>query len=318
MFLVAVVMLVFGSSTSYGRGPGGRGGNAGGRAGAGRSDRGPEFAKRDLKKGDGPNLGAIGGPGAAAQNLNGAAQNLQGVQGKLKNATSGADKFQGLQQQAGQKWQSRDGQAQQSAQNALGDFKNGPQPFTAQWYADHPTAWQATHPHADAWAVASAAGVAAWLGWATYPANEGYATYNSTVVYEQAPADETDSEQSANATTVADQAASTPEVASDWLELGVYSVLANSGEPTSRLMQLATNRQGDLRGVYYDAISNSSQNLSGHIDQSTQLAQWSLDSNPQTTFLANLNQLTQPTGTIQVNQPGGQQQWRIARQENAN
>jgi hypothetical protein len=320
--IVAIVTLVFGASDSYGRGPAGRGGNGGGRAGAGRGDRGPEFAKRDLKKSDGPSFGAHGGPGGAAQKLNGAAQSLQGAPGKLKSAAGGAQKFQGLQQQAGQKWQSRDGkfqdgQHQQNAQNALSDFKNGPQPFTAQWYADHPNAWQATHPHADAWAVASAASVAAWLGWAAYPANEGYTTYNNTVVYEQTPADETASETAGDAEDVADQAASTQEDASNWLELGVYSVLSNSGEPTSRYLQLAVNRQGQLQGVYYDTLSNATQNIRGSIDQSNQTARWSIESNPQVTFSAGLADLTQPTGTIQVTQRSGQQQWRIAREENA-
>jgi hypothetical protein len=83
------------------------------------------------------------------------------------------------------------------------------------------------------------------------------------------------------------------------------------------MLQLAVNRQGELRGVYYDSITATSQNLSGRIDQSTQLAQWSLDSNPQITFRANLSQLTQPTGSIEVIQPAGAQQWRITRQENA-
>ncbi len=296
--LVAVVSLVFGSNISYGRGPGGRGGNAGGRAGAGRGDRGPELSNLDLKKkGDGanlgPNLGANGGLTAAAQNFNGAAQNLQGAQGKLKNAAGGAGQFQGVQQQPGQKWQSRDGQAQQNAQSALNDFKNGPQPFTAAWYADHPNAWQATHPHADAWAAATATSVAAWLGWAAYDANNANdgngAYYNTTVVYEQAPAEASESEPAATEETIADATVSLQENAGDWLTLGIYSVLSNSGEPTSRLMQLATNRQGDVRGVYYDAISNTSQNLSGRIDQSTQQAQWTIESNPQTTFAAALS-----------------------------
>jgi len=316
--LVAVATFAFGSNPAYGRGPGGRGGSAGGRTGAGRGDRGPGFTKPGLKKkGDGPQLGANGAPGIAAQNFGGAAQNLQGIQGQLKNAAGGAERFQSLQQQAGQKWQSRDGQAQQNAQNALNDFKNGPQPFSAAWYADHPTAWQVTHPHADAWAAATATGVASWLGWAAYPADNGYDTYyNTTVVYEPAAIDETGGGSTAAEESVADESASPQDDAGDWLTLGIYSVLSNSGEPTARLMQLATNRQGDLRGVYYDSLSNTSQNLSGRIDQTSQQAQWSIDSNPQAAFVAALSQLTQPTGTIQIMQSGSQQQWRIARQQN--
>ena len=80
-------------------------------------------------------------------------------------------------------------------------------------------------------------------------------------------------------------------------------------------MQLSCNRQGDLRGVEYDSITGESENLSGRIDQSTQIAEWQLDSNSQITFRANLSDLTQATGTIAVTQHGSTQQWRIARQE---
>ena len=40
----------------------------------------------------------------------------------------------------------------------------GERPFTPAWYANHSTAWQYSHPHADAWAVASIGTVAVWLG----------------------------------------------------------------------------------------------------------------------------------------------------------
>ncbi len=295
-FLIAVVMLVCGANSSYGRGPGGgggRGGNAGGRAGGGGGNRGLDLSKRDVKKNDGPNLNAINANGG----LNETAKKFQGAPGKFSIQDGSAQ----------QNWKTRNGEFQQKGQSAFQDFNNGPQPITAEWYADHPAAWQSTHPHADAWAVASAAGVAAWLGWAAQPA---YGTSN-TVVYQEAPAEETDSSEDA----YSNQSESTQDD-TEWLALGVYSVLSNTGEPTSRLLQLTVNRQGDLRGVYYDSITATSQNLSGRIDQSTQLAQWSLDSNPQISFRANLNQLTQPTGTIEVTQPAGNQQWRIARQEN--
>ena len=163
-------MLVVGSDTSYGRGPGGRGGTAGGRAGGGLSDRGHEFSKRDLKKNDGPNLNTNGGPNALAKKF-------QGKPGDFKNQNFDPQKFQ-----------SRNGEFHENAQNKRSSFKNGAQPFTAEWYADHPAAWQYTHPHADAWAVASAAGVAAWLGWANQPV---YGT-SSTVVYQEVPAEESD------------------------------------------------------------------------------------------------------------------------------
>ena len=55
------------------------------------------------------------------------------------------------------------------------------QMFTLAWYRDHPNAWHLTHPHADAWAIATMATVAGWVGLAVQPA--GY-VYNSAVVYD--------------------------------------------------------------------------------------------------------------------------------------
>jgi hypothetical protein len=51
-----------------------------------------------------------------------------------------------------------------------------PEPFTPAWYVDHPGAWHATHPHADAAAVAAVGGLAAWI------AVPSVATATTTVV----------------------------------------------------------------------------------------------------------------------------------------
>jgi hypothetical protein len=325
--LLLVAALVFEPTASFGRG---RSGGGGARAAGGTGGNRGALANPGKKKkrsgtlagaGSVSNLSGIGlkdqAPNftANSQNLSGAMERFPGAQSKLQTGAA-SDKLQSFQQQAGQKWQSRDGQFQQDAQTKFQDFKNGPQPFSAQWYADHPAAWQYTHPHADAWAVASAAGVAAWLGWANYADNAAGTTYyNNTVVYEQPPADESGD---AGTTTAADEE-STNQAANtgDWLELGKYAVLSDSGEPSSRFLQLSVNRSGELRGVYYDSITNTSQNLAGRIDQTTQIAQWSPESSSQTHFSASLNDLTSPSGTIQVTQPNGKHQWRITREETA-
>ncbi|MGD9636051.1 MAG: hypothetical protein AB7U97_22410, partial [Pirellulales bacterium] len=61
----------------------------------------------------------------------------------------------------------------------------------------------------------------------------------------------------------------------------------------------------------------SSQNLSGEVDQSTHVATWSPDSNRDVTFRANLSDLTQTKGTIEVTRPAGKQTWHVTRQQNA-
>lgn len=298
--LIAATLLVCASSNSYGRGPGGPGGGGpgGGRTGGGAGARGQDRSKPDADKKDSSKFKTNGlktndGPNTAKK--------LDGKPGNFKNGEFSPQQFQTREHPGQQNWQPGNNKFQQTPQNAFHDLKNGPQPFSADWYAAHPNAWQSTHQHADAWAAASAAGVAAWLGGGAQPT---YTTSN-TVVYQQATAEESDSTDDAD--TSADN--------TEWLSIGVYSVLAKSGEPTSRLLQLSCNRQSELRGVEYDSTTGDSQNLSGRIDQSTQIAEWQLDSNTLITFRANLSDLTQATGTIEVTQHGSTQQWRIARQE---
>jgi hypothetical protein len=330
--LVLVATLIAAPLDAFARGPvgGGGAGRGGARSGGTRSGGNNALATKGRKKKSGPQ-GAIGG-----QNLSGAMQKFPGAQGglqNLKNGPLGADKFQSLANQPGQKLQARDGQfsqntqqqwqargggAQQNAQTARNNLQNGEQPFTAGWYADHPNAWQVAHPHADAAAAATATGVARWLGWAAVNDNynDGYAygtTYYNTYVNEESASDDADGVTETNESDD-DNSAAAQNDSGDWLTLGVYTVLSDSGEPTSRLLQLSVNRAGEIRGVYYDAISDSSQNLSGTLDENSQLAQWSLDSNPQITFRAKLAELTQSTGTIEVDQPSGDTQWRVTRQ----
>jgi hypothetical protein len=53
--------------------------------------------------------------------------------------------------------------AQRRQATAYGWANPAQRPFTPAWYADHPKAWQATHPHADVVAAAGAVGLARWL-----------------------------------------------------------------------------------------------------------------------------------------------------------
>lgn len=326
-FLLTVALLVFEPVASFGRGPGGGAPAAGGHGG----NRGELASPAKKKKQGSTRSGAKRGaswkkPGldglhasskVGSQGLNGGLERLPGSQDRLQNNMA-TDKLRPRQEPVGQKWQSRDGQFPQTAKNGFQDFKNGPQPFTAPWYAEHPNAWQATHPHADAWAAASAAGVAAWLGWADYAdTGSGVTYYDNSVVYEQPPADESEDYANESTTETDTTDADTSADDSQWLQLGVYAVTSISGEPTSRHLQLAVNRQGELAGVYYDTITGQSQNIVGAIDQSTQIAQWQLESNSGVTFRAALDDLTQPDGTIQVVQGTNTQEWRIARQESS-
>ncbi len=212
-----------------------------------------------------------------------------------------------LQRQAAQAhWQNR-GQHHQNAQARWHNYQNGPQPFTPAWYAQHPNAWHTTHPHADQWAVASAAALGSWLGWATAP-QESYSS--TTIIYDDSP--EVD-----DADDYVDASPADVELpAGDWLPLGVYSIVTAPDQPSMQLVQLAVDRNGVVRGVYYDAMTNTSHSVVGSIDRDTQQVQWTLESNPNLAFQAGIDQLTQPTGVVEVTLPGGDQEWQLVRLAN--
>lgn len=199
------------------------------------------------------------------------------------------------------------------AQGWVNKFNAGNEPFSAGWYADHPNAWQYTHPHADAWAAASLAATTAWIGAAAYDDDGDYSTtvVNEAPTYEDDSTAESVDQQSPIAANVAtdDQAAD----GGDWLSLGVYALEPPAGGQ-KELMQLAVSKAGEIKGVYYNADDNLSENITGTVDRATQEAKWNVVSTPELQFSASLKTLTSPTGEVNVAAPNGvQQTWFTAR-----
>jgi hypothetical protein len=104
----------------------------------------------------------------------------------------------------------------------------------------------------------------------------------------------------------------------EWLGLGAYTLLTGPDDPGTRILQLSVDKHGHVRGSYFDMITNTTQNVYGVINQTTQQVRWTLETNRQLTFVATLDQLTQPQGAVNVKLPGGQiQQWDLVRMEDA-
>lgn len=196
------------------------------------------------------------------------------------------------------------------AQSALQNYQSGPQPFSPAWYAQHPHAWQYTHPHADAVAAASATGIAAWLAYGTspYPST----STSTTVIYESSAL----APMPAETQSPSNSLVSAPSGQPDWLALGVYELKPAPSSPASQVVQLWLNREGIVRGVYFDHLSGASQNVTGAVDQPTQSVRWSLESNPEAAFATSLKSLTQPQGEVRITLPNGMQTWVIQRTDN--
>jgi hypothetical protein len=187
-------------------------------------------------------------------------------------------------------WNSGKWQGSRKIDSWTKQFGGNQQPFSSQWYKDHPQAWKYDNNKANIWVTASLPGVYGWLGWGNVPqqyqGNYGNAPQFDTSYYGQ------------------------------WYPLGVFSLMSGPGDSGTRIVQLAVDRSGRVAGNYYDMITNSSYNISGDVSRQSQRVQWSLNKNQFVRFRAPIYQLLQPYGSLTVQLPGGQQQWQFVRLEN--
>ncbi|REK18669.1 MAG: hypothetical protein DWQ37_03800 [Planctomycetota bacterium] len=196
------------------------------------------------------------------------------------------------------------------------NFKPGQEPFTPAWYAQHPNAWRYTHPHADAWAVATFATAAAWLGIAAVD-DDGY--YDDTSSVYTGETDETDDssyddQASQQPVSPSASAAARARARGDYLPLGVFAVAPQGATDASAMLQLAVDKQGTLRGNYYDVLTGNDQSVTGTVDKQTQAVNFQLGSNGKVRFKTSLVSLTQPQGKLTLNYADGRtSDWVLAR-----
>jgi hypothetical protein len=177
----------------------------------------------------------------------------------------------------------------------------GPEPFSARWYKDHPHAWHYHHDHDDAWKVVTAAGIVGFLGW------EAYHPHGPVVVYQPVPYE---------TLFVSRPGVIIDPAVGEWMPLGQFSLMLGPTDSSTRMLDLAVDRFGHIRGSYYDMVSGVSHNVAGIVDGRTQYAQWSLESNRGMTFYTPLGEVMQPQGLVYVQLPSGErQQWQLVRMD---
>jgi len=203
---------------------------------------------------------------------------------------------------------SRAESAQSSFQTAM---EGRTQPFTPAWYSEHPDAWQYTHPHADLWAVAGVAGLTNWLG---YPAAATSATAatSTTVAAAIATTTAAGTEATATATSTdgnASSAAAPPDL--EWMPLGVYATGPKDAAQGHVYQQLAVSKQGELKGNYYDSITNTTQPVSGSIDRETRKASWKVGGKGGATFETTLDALMKTPSDVTMKSGGAEHEWEL-------
>jgi len=201
----------------------------------------------------------------------------------------------------------RAGQVRSTAQDWANQWTSThPEPFTAQWYAQHPQAWQYTHPHADAFVAASTMAVATWLTVpaATVASGGGGAYYEGdvTVNDNSQPTDQT------AATTEPELSeTSTTDLKDDgeWLGIGVYQLKSPGEVQANRVIQLAVNREGTVRGSHYDRMSDDVQDLQGTVSRTGFQVTWTIGKAGKAVFESSLDELDKPQGNLTVRYPNG-------------
>jgi len=85
-----------------------------------------------------------------------------------------------------------------------------------------------------------------------------------------------------------------------WQPLGVFGLIQGNETTAQRIFQLAVNKNGIVRGNYYDAIADNTLPVYGAIDTKTQRVAWSIGDKRDIVFETGLNNLLQNETTVLV------------------
>lgn len=210
-------------------------------------------------------------------------------------------------------WRQQAGQIRQAFHGRYDDL------FTPQWYLDHPAAWHATHPYANAWAAVAWGTLYAWVGVAPVPVAYDYGStvvYEGDTIYIEGEAAGSTDEHTQEASELAEAGWETDGANDDWLPLGVFALAPGKQAEANVLLQLATNREGIIRGTYYDLLSENGQPVQGSVDKSTQRVAWRVASAKTAVMETGLSSLTQSEAPLLVHLSDGRtQNWLMVRVE---
>jgi hypothetical protein len=152
--------------------------------------------------------------------------------------------------------------------------------------------------------------LAGWGGYGSAPVSYNYGStvcYQDDGVYVQGSRVGTAEEYAAQATALAAQGGPDAKIAAEdkWRPLGIFALARAEETNPSTFMSLAIDKEGLLRGNYYDAVSDSTMNITGKVDKKTQRAAWTLGDKKTPVYEAGLSNLTQQQTTILVHRDGG-------------
>lgn len=177
--------------------------------------------------------------------------------------------------------------------------------FTRAWYARYPGAWFAAGwATGAAWTAASWSAVASTCG---YPAEAANYDYGSSVVYEgdtvyvDGELAGTTEAYAERATAIADAGRKAQQAKDEeWLPLGVFAMVQGEETTAYNLFQLAIDKQGILRGNYFNALTDSTEPVYGSVNKKSQRAAWTVGERKSPVYEAGIGNLTLNQTTMMV------------------
>jgi hypothetical protein len=177
--------------------------------------------------------------------------------------------------------------------------------FRPGWYARYPGAWAAAGWLAgSAWSAASWGSASSTVGYAedsvpfTYDYGHNITYQDGQVYYGDQPAG-TEAQYAEQASAIADAGAQAkPGENEQWQALGVFAMVKGDETTSNDIFQLAINKEGILRGNYYNAISDSVTPVAGSLDKKSQRVAWTIGDKKLPVYEAGLYNLTQDNTTM--------------------
>jgi hypothetical protein len=178
--------------------------------------------------------------------------------------------------------------------------------FNPGWYARYPGAWFAAGWTASRiWSAPAWGAVSSYCG---YPEEPVYYDYGESVVYsgdtvtvngeQEIPAEQY-MQQAADLAT-AGKDTKVEAKGDDFQPLGVFAMIGEGETKSTNIFQLAVNKDGVMRGTYYNALTDTTETVFGSVDKKTQRAAWTVGDRKTPIYEAGIANLTKDETTMLV------------------
>jgi hypothetical protein len=194
--------------------------------------------------------------------------------------------------------------------------------FNPGWYTAHPGAWRAAAwvGAAAYWTCAPYTTLSTFCGYPAEPVIYDYGsnvTYDNNSVYYNGEPVATAEQYATQATQIAavGQEAK-PAETEEWQSLGVFAMVQGDEKDANNIFQLAVNKEGIIRGNYYNGLTDMTIPVSGAVDKNSLRAAWTVGDKKDVVYETGVGNLSQAETSMLVHQGKERtQQWTLVRLE---